>query len=61
MKDFFLVGLGGMVGSIFRYSISKFFLMFLIKFHFFESSLITLSNKSQNLSTEEISTLSSGE
>ena len=25
MKDFLLVGLGGMTGSIFRYSISKFF------------------------------------
>ena len=32
MKDFFLVGLGGMVGSIFRYSISKFFTYTLISF-----------------------------
>ncbi len=34
MKDFFLVGLGGMVGSIFRYSISKFFTDTLISFPF---------------------------
>ena len=34
MKDFFLVGLGGMVGSIFRYSISKLFTDTLISFPF---------------------------
>ncbi|RPG64191.1 MAG: fluoride efflux transporter CrcB [Flammeovirgaceae bacterium TMED290] len=32
MKDFLLVGLGGMTGSIFRYSISKFFTQTLISF-----------------------------